>query len=119
MDIHKHVIRSAAEAFDLEREELGRFVGEVAGELEAIGAFWGDDDLGVTFVKGEGGGSGYEAVTGQLMAGADVLVNAHREIAGRLGLMKDNVQVGDWNLVAVILSRLPPADPDRPVWGTR
>lgn len=117
MDIHKHVMRSAAHAFDVERDELGRFVGEAARDLEAIGAFWGDDDLGATFLKGEGGASGYEPVTGQIQEGVANFLNGHGEIARRLRLMRDNVEVGDWNQVALILSKLPPGDPDRPIWG--
>ncbi|MET7337897.1 hypothetical protein [Nonomuraea sp. NPDC005650] len=117
MEIHKDVIRSAADAFDLEGGNLATFIGEAAKDLEAIGNFWGDDRIGTTFYKGEGGGSGYEAVTGQIMEGCDVLVDAHAEIAKRLRFMMGNIQVTDWNMVAVILSKLPPADPDRPIWG--
>jgi hypothetical protein len=119
MEIHKQVMRSAADAFDIEGGELDRFIDAAARDLEAIGTFWGDDKLGVTFAKGEGGGSGYEAVTGQIMEGTEVLVHAHGEIAERLRLMKDNVEVEDWNMVAVILSKLPPAGQDRPIWGAR
>ncbi|MEW9550688.1 hypothetical protein [Nonomuraea sp. NPDC050783] len=117
MEIHKEVFRSAADAFDAEGNDLGRFIGAAARDLEAIGAFWGDDKLGATFAGGEGGGSGYVAVTGQIMEGTDVLVSAHRQIAQRLRLMRDGVQVADWSTIATVLAMLPPADPERPIWG--
>ncbi|MFI7633212.1 hypothetical protein [Nonomuraea sp. NPDC049400] len=117
MDIHEPVFRSAVESFELEKSELGRFIEEAGKELEAIGDFWGGTKEGVAFYKGEGGGSGYEAVTGQVMEGMDVLLYAHEEIARRLRFMKDNVSVTDWVLVSVMLSKLPPPDPDRPIWG--
>lgn len=117
MDIHRAQLRSAANTFDTEKEDLGGFVAEAAEELNAIGAFWGDDGHGARFVKGEGGAGGYEAVTGQLIQGIEVLLGAHDEIAGRLRLMARLVHVADWESVADILARLPPADPDRPVWG--
>ncbi|GAA3116407.1 hypothetical protein [Nonomuraea salmonea] len=118
MEIGKSRIRSAAIAFDVEGTELATFVAAAAEELNAIGDFWGGTAEGVTFFKGQGGGSGYAAVAGQLAAGIGVLMEAHHEIADRLRLMTDNVEVGDWNSVAEILSRLPPPDPDQPIWGT-
>ncbi|MED7925118.1 hypothetical protein SMD20_12770 [Nonomuraea sp. LP-02] len=118
MEIHKKHLRSAADAYDLERESLGEFVRDAAGELNAIGAFWGDDKLGTTFAKGQGGAGGYEAVTGQVMAGVVVWLDAHHEIAERLRLMADVVQVADWATIAQILAELPQADPGRPIWGT-
>ncbi|MEQ4719448.1 hypothetical protein [Nonomuraea sp. B19D2] len=117
MEIHKPVFHSAAESFEIEKSELGRFIEEAGKELEAIGDFWGGTKEGVAFYKGEGGGSGYEAVTGQIMEGMDVLLHAHQVIAIRLLLMEGNVSVTDWNLVSVMLSKLPPPDPDRPIWG--
>ncbi|HEX4815156.1 MAG TPA: hypothetical protein VFV66_20635 [Nonomuraea sp.] len=117
MEFDKAQIRSAAAAFDLERSDLARFVAEAAEDLNAIGDFWGGTTEGVTFVKGQGGASGYEAVAGQSIAGIQVLLDAHHEIAERLRLMTNNVEVADWDSVAAILSRLPPADPDRRIWG--
>lgn len=117
MEIHQPVFDSAARAFDIENDELGRFVAAAASDLEAIGNFWGDGPEGVTFAKGGGGGSGYEAVTGQVMAGVAGLLEAHEKIAGGLRLMAGNVQLTEWALVAAMLSTLPPADPDQPIWG--
>lgn len=117
MEFGKAQIRSAAAAFDLERGDLATFVAEVAEDLNAIGDFWGGTTEGVTFFKGQGGASGYEAVAGQILAGIQVLLDAHREIAERLRLMTNNVEVADWDSVSAILSKLPPADPDRPIWG--
>ncbi|WP_433440778.1 hypothetical protein [Nonomuraea sp. CA-141351] len=117
MEFHREVFRTAADSFDIEKYELDKLVQEASGELEAIGDFWGSSKEGATFYKGEGGGSGYEAVTGQIMEGVDVLLEAHEEIAKRLRIMKDNIEVTDWDLVSVILSKLPSADPDRPIWG--
>ncbi|GAA4973805.1 hypothetical protein HD597_005182 [Nonomuraea thailandensis] len=118
MEIHKKQLRSAATAFETERSDLRRFVAAAADDLNAIGDFWGGTQEGTTFLKGQGGGSGYEAVTGQIIEGVDVLLDAHQEIAGRLRLMADNVQVADWAGLAATLSKLPPADPERPIWGT-
>lgn len=117
MEIGRSRIRAAAGAFDIEGTELATFVAAAAEELNAIGDFWGGTTEGVTFFKGQGGGSGYGAVAGQLAAGIQVLMEAHHEIAERLRLMTDNVEVGEWNSVAEILSELPPPDPDRPIWG--
>ncbi|SDL21337.1 hypothetical protein [Nonomuraea jiangxiensis] len=117
MEFHKAPVRGVAAAFDLEREDLARFVTEAAEDLNAIGDFWGGTTEGATFFKGQGGASGYEAVTGQIIAGIQVLLDAHHEIAERLRLMTNNVEVADWDSVAAILSKLPPADPDRPIWG--
>jgi uncharacterized protein YukE len=119
MDIGKSHIRSAANAFDHEGGELAEFVATAAAELDAIGDFWGGTAEGVMFFKGQGGGTGYEAVAGQLAAGVQTLIDAHHEIAERLRLMVDNVEVADWDNVAAILSSLPPADPDQPIWGER
>ncbi|UBU08388.1 hypothetical protein [Nonomuraea gerenzanensis] len=118
MEIHKRHLRSAATAFETEQSDLRAFVAAAAEDLNAIGDFWGGTQEGVTFMKGQGGGSGYEAVTGQLIEGVEVLLHAHHEIARRLRLMADNVQVADWAGLAAILSELPPADPGRPIWGT-
>ncbi|MEU6721367.1 hypothetical protein ABZ897_58835 [Nonomuraea sp. NPDC046802] len=117
MEIHRTQVRSTATAFDREREELAEVVAAARLDLEAIGGFWGDGKEGVTFFKGEGGARGYEAVTGQIIEGTEAFLNAHHEIARRLRLMTDNVQVTDWENVAAILSALPPADPGRPIWG--
>jgi uncharacterized protein YukE len=118
MEIHNKQLRSAATAFETEQSDLRKFVAAAAEDLNAIGDFWGGTQEGTTFMKGQGGGSGYEAVTGQIIEGIDVLLDAHHEIAQRLRLMADNVQVADWAGLAVILSKLPPADPERPIWGT-
>lgn len=117
MEYHKAQIRSAADAFDLEKRDLAAFVIEAAADLNAIGDFWGGTSEGVTFFKGQGGASGYEAVAGQIIAGIQVLLDAHEEVADRLRLMTGNVEVADWDSVAAILSMLPPADPDQPIWG--
>jgi hypothetical protein len=117
MEIHNQQFHAAANAFDLEKSELARFVAQAGEELNAIGDFWGGTKEGVTFLKGQGGGSGYEAVTGQIIVGVDRLLDAHGEIAARLRLMAGNVQVADWANVAAILDKLPPADPSRPIWG--
>ncbi|SEG92033.1 hypothetical protein SAMN05444920_107431 [Nonomuraea solani] len=118
MEIDKTQIRSAATAFDLERGELGRFIAEAAEDLNAIGDFWGDGKEGTAFFKGQGAAGGYEAVTGQIIEGTEVYLDAHHEIASRLRLMADLVQVADWDSVAAILSKLPPADPGQKIWGT-
>jgi hypothetical protein len=117
VEIHRQQIGSSADAYDIEKGELGKFVHEAAKDLNGIGNFWGDGKEGVTFFKGEGGGAGYEAVTGQVIEGIDRFLDAHSEIAARLRLMADNVLVADWDSVAAILSALPPADPERPIWG--
>ncbi|MFI6507629.1 hypothetical protein ACIBCT_08495 [Streptosporangium sp. NPDC050855] len=117
MEFDKPQIRSAAAAFDVEREDLAAFVARATEDLNVIGDFWGDTAEGVTFFKGQGGAGGYEAVTGQIIAGIKVFLDAHHEIAGRLRLMTDNVEVTDWNTVAAVLSTLPAADPGRPIWG--
>ncbi|MFF3443918.1 hypothetical protein [Streptosporangium sp. NPDC002721] len=118
MEFDKPQIREAAAAFDLERENLAAFVADATEDLNAIGDFWGGTTEGVTFFKGQGGANGYEAVTGQIIAGIKVLLDTHHEIAERLRVMTDNVEVTDWNTVADVLSTLPPADPGRPIWGT-
>ncbi|GAA2214829.1 hypothetical protein GCM10009850_102950 [Nonomuraea monospora] len=118
MEIHQKPFRSAATAFEIEQSDLRGFVAAAAEDLNAIGDFWGGTQEGTTFLKGQGGGSGYEAVTGQIIAAVDVLLDAHLEIAARLRLMAGNVQVADWAGLAAILSKLPPADPERPIWGT-
>ncbi|MGC5015814.1 hypothetical protein ACLQ2R_34060 [Streptosporangium sp. DT93] len=117
MEFDKPQIRSAAGAFTLEGNDLAAFVTEATEELNAIGDFWGGTAEGVTFFKGQGGASGYEAVTGQIISGLTVFLDAHHEIAGRLRLMTGNVEVTDWNTVDDVLSALPPADPGRPIWG--
>ncbi|MEV0592894.1 hypothetical protein [Nonomuraea cavernae] len=117
MENHPSQIRSAAKAFDIEREELGGFVDDVAKELGAIGAFWGQGKEGVTFFKGQGGGTGYEAVTGQITEAIEMILDAHEEIPRRLRLMADNVQVTDWANVALVLSALPRAEPGQRIWG--
>ncbi|MFC4116377.1 hypothetical protein [Nonomuraea zeae] len=118
MEINRTGIRSSANAFDNERHTLGVHAAQARKELEAIGNFWGGSKEGTTFLKGEGGASGYEAVTGQIMEGVDVFREAHHEIAERLRLMADLVRVGDWDSVTDLLSRLPAADPNRKIWGT-
>jgi hypothetical protein len=90
----------------------------VGKELDAIGDFWGDGKEGVTFFKGQGGGMGYEAVTGQVMEGIDVFRSAHHEVAIRLLMTGGSVAVADWESVAAMLETLPPPDPGTPVWGT-
>ncbi|WP_336210961.1 hypothetical protein [Nonomuraea sp. LPB2021202275-12-8] len=117
MEIHRSQIRSAAEAFDEEKENLARFVTGVVQDLNSIGNFWGDGKEGVTFYKGEGAAKGYEAVTGQIIEGVEVLQEAHLEIPKRMRLMADNIRVTDWMTMADLLSKLPPADPDEPIWG--
>lgn len=117
MEIYPSHLRSVAGGFDTEKHDLGEFVNAAAAELNAIGNFWGDDKVGTTFFKGEGGGMGYEAVTGQIIEGIDVLQDAHHEIPERLRLMADRVQVADWESVTTVLSALPAPDPDRRIWG--
>ncbi|TDD15849.1 hypothetical protein [Nonomuraea diastatica] len=117
MEIDRSRIGLSAEGFDLEGDDLAEFVTQARDELDAIGDFWGDGNEGVTFFKGQGGGMGYEAVTGQVKEGIEVFVYAHHEIAARLRLMAGNVAVADWESVAAILATLPPPDPDQPVWG--
>ncbi|MGN9845236.1 hypothetical protein ACTMTI_44665 [Nonomuraea sp. H19] len=117
MKIYWPQIGSSADSFDIERGELGRLVEEAAKDLNGIGDFWGGGTEGVTFFKGGGGGTGYEAVTGQVMEGIDVFLDAHHEIALRLRLMADTTQAVEWDTVAVILSKLPAPDPGRPIWG--
>ncbi|TYB57595.1 hypothetical protein FXF51_39550 [Nonomuraea sp. PA05] len=118
MEVHQKPFRSAATAFETERSDLRGFVAAAAEDLNAIGDFWGGTQEGATFLKGQGGGSGYEAVTGQIIEAIDVLLDAHHEIAARLRLMADNVRVADWAVLAATLSKLPAADPERPIWGT-
>ncbi|HUR08258.1 MAG TPA: LysM peptidoglycan-binding domain-containing protein [Nonomuraea sp.] len=117
MEIYPGHLRSVAGGFDTEKHDLGEFVNAAAAELNAIGNFWGDGKEGTTFFKGEGGGMGYEAVTGQIIEGIDVLQDAHHEIPKRLRLMADRVQVTDWDNVITVLAALPTPDPDRRIWG--
>ncbi|MGP3931718.1 hypothetical protein [Nonomuraea sp. KM88] len=118
MEIDRPGIESSAEAFEIEAGELAAFVTLMGEELDAIGDFWGDGKEGVTFFKGQDGGMGYEAVTGQVMEGIDVFHSAHQEIATRLRAMSGSVAVADWESVLAILETLPPPDPGTPVWGT-
>ncbi|MEU8140989.1 LysM peptidoglycan-binding domain-containing protein [Nonomuraea sp. NPDC048901] len=117
MEIYPGHIRSAAGGFDTEKHDLGEFVNAAAAELNAIGNFWGDDKLGTTFLKGEGGRVGYEAVSGQIIEGIDALQDAHHEIPKRLRLVADRTEVTDWENVTTVLAALPTPDPDRPIWG--
>ncbi|WP_219466376.1 LysM peptidoglycan-binding domain-containing protein [Nonomuraea rhizosphaerae] len=117
MEIYPAHIRAAAGAFDTEKNELGEFVKGAAAELNTIGAFWGTGELGTKFFRGEGGRMGYEAVSGQVIDGVDVLRNAYHEVPARLRSTADRVQVADWDSVLTVMSALPTPDPDEPVWG--
>ncbi|TDE31062.1 hypothetical protein E1295_40415 [Nonomuraea mesophila] len=117
MEYHRSGIGSSAEAFDNEASDLADYVTLAGEELDAIGNFWGEGKEGVTFFKGEGGGTGYEAVTGQVMEGLDVFRTAHNEVATRLRLTADSVTVADWESVLAVLAVLPPPDPGKPIWG--
>jgi hypothetical protein len=107
MEIYPAHLRSVARAFDLERNDLASYVKDAMDELNAIGNFWGGGQPGTTFFKGEGGGTGYEAVTGQIAKGVDANLDGHEEISKRLRLMADRVQVTDWDNVTTILSVRP------------
>ncbi|MER6946700.1 LysM peptidoglycan-binding domain-containing protein [Nonomuraea sp. NPDC000554] len=117
MEIYPDHLRSVAHVFDVERGELAAAVRQAAEELNAIGDFWGGDKLGTDFFKGQGGGTGYEAVSGRVMEGVEALLEAHEDVPARLRLMADRVQVADWDSVAAVLSAIPEPDEDRPVWG--
>ncbi|NBE98291.1 hypothetical protein FE391_41380 [Nonomuraea sp. KC401] len=118
MEIDRPRINLSAEAFEIEAGDLAGYAAMAGDELDAIGNFWGEDKEGVTFFKGQGGGMGYEAVTGQVMKGLGVFHSAHSEVATRLRMMAGNVTVADWESVAAVLVALPPPDPGKPVWGT-
>lgn len=117
MEIYPSHLRSVAGVFEREREELDRFVKEAAADLNAIGNFWGDGEEGTRFFKGEGGGTGYEAVSGQIIEGTEILLDAHSGIPKRLRLMADRVQVADWDSVSAVLAALPAPDDEHPAWG--
>ncbi|MEV2271431.1 LysM peptidoglycan-binding domain-containing protein [Nonomuraea africana] len=107
MEIYPAHVRSVAGAYDLERNDLATFVKDAMDDLNAIGDFWGGGKNGTTFFKGEGGGTGYEAVSGQIAKGVDALLDAHDEISKRLRKMADRVQVTDWDNLIAILSAFP------------
>ncbi|MET8047522.1 MULTISPECIES: WXG100 family type VII secretion target [unclassified Streptosporangium] len=110
-------LRSVANAFDTEKEELADIVRQAAAELNDIGDFWGGGPEGRKFFKGQGGGTGYEAVSSQVMRGTDALLQAHEDIPALIRLMNDTVKTADWAGVTAILSALPAPDVSRPVWG--
>lgn len=110
MEIYPRHLRAVAGVFEDEGIDLADVVRQAGDDLNAIGNFWGQGTLGTTFFKGEGGGTGYEAVSAQSVQGFESLREGHQGIGGRLRLMADRVEVADWESVAAILAALP--DPE-------
>lgn len=117
LEISSADLRAVANSFDTEKEELADIVRQAAAELNDIGDFWGGGTEGRKFFKGEGGGTGYEVVSSQVMRGTDALLKAHEDIPALIRLMNDTVKAADWAGIAAVLSALPAPDVSRPVWG--
>ncbi|MEV0403509.1 hypothetical protein [Actinoallomurus sp. NPDC050550] len=96
LEIRPAYIRSVAKSLDDEGVDILAKLGQARNKLDAIGNFWGGDDLGTKFYKGADGRAGYEASADHALDGVAAFADFYRNVAGRLRDMADRHDQIEW-----------------------
>jgi hypothetical protein len=89
-------VRSVAGALDDEGGDISTKLAEAKRRLDAIGSFWGGDDLGTKFYKGAEGQAGYETGAARALDGVTAFADFHHNVAGGLRDMADRHEGTEW-----------------------
>ncbi|MFB9837744.1 hypothetical protein [Actinoallomurus acaciae] len=95
-EVHPGYIRSVAGALDDEADDIATMLAAARSRLEAIGSFWGGDDLGTKFYKGADGKPGYETGATRAFDGVTAFADFYRNVAGGLRDMADRHDDVEW-----------------------
>ncbi|WP_329261369.1 hypothetical protein OG417_26155 [Actinoallomurus sp. NBC_01490] len=110
-EVHPGYIRSVAGALQDEGGEIGAKLAAARSALDAIGNFWGGDDLGTKFYKGAEGRPGYETSAARALDGVTAFADFYRNVAGGLRDMADRHAGTEWeNTVRVLEAALRAAE---------
>ncbi|MCW2861061.1 MAG: LysM peptidoglycan-binding protein [Actinoallomurus sp.] len=109
MEIHPAYIRSVAAGLDGETAEITARLETAKGRLNAIGNFWGGDQLGTRFYKGADGKPGYEAMSALGLNGAGAFAHFYGIVAKGLRDMANRDDDTEWENNARVLSTFPDA----------
>ncbi|GLY73646.1 LysM peptidoglycan-binding domain-containing protein [Actinoallomurus iriomotensis] len=111
MEFYPGHVRSVAGVLDQEGGAIGTKLADAMRRLDAIGNFWGGDDLGTKFYKGAEGHSGYETGTGRALDGVVAFADFYHNVAGGLRAMADRHDDFEWeNTVRVLETALKAAE---------
>ncbi|MGS2640761.1 hypothetical protein [Streptosporangium sp. LJ11] len=97
-DISPADLKKRKEDFHTESDELGTAFAKAMNDLEALGAFWGNDEVGQKFA-GASGGTGYLAARDEAKSHVEGIRDGYRKIGDNLGLVGDNVTGANWATV--------------------
>jgi hypothetical protein len=96
LEIHPAYVRSVARGLDDESKDMGTRLAAARDRLDAIGNFWGGDDLGTRFAKGAEGKPGYEASAARALDGVGAFADFFHNVAGGLRAMADRHTDTEW-----------------------
>jgi hypothetical protein len=96
LEIRPGYIRSVAGALHDEGGDIDERLAVARSELESIGNFWGDDDLGTKFYRGTEGRTGYETSAAQAFDGVTAFADFYRNVAKGLRDMADRHDDTEW-----------------------
>ncbi|GAA4634461.1 hypothetical protein GCM10023196_076080 [Actinoallomurus vinaceus] len=96
LEIHPAYIRSVAKSLNDEGVDINAKLSEARKQLDAIGNFWGGDDMGTKFYKGADGRPGYETSAARSLDGVAAFADFYRTVAGRLRDMADRHDDVEW-----------------------
>ncbi|MFF3439934.1 hypothetical protein [Streptosporangium sp. NPDC002721] len=97
-DISPADLKKRKENFHAESDELGAAFTKAMADLDALGAFWGNDEVGQKFA-GAAGGTGYLAARDEARSHVGGIRDGYRKIGDNLGLVGDNVTGANWATV--------------------
>ncbi|MER6829517.1 hypothetical protein ABT352_26275 [Streptosporangium sp. NPDC000563] len=97
-DISPADLKRRKEDFHTESDELATAFAKAMADLDALGAFWGDDEVGRKFA-GAAGGTGYLAARDEAKSHVEGIGNGYRKIGDNLGLVGENVTGANWATV--------------------
>ncbi|MEU8384508.1 hypothetical protein [Streptosporangium sp. NPDC048865] len=97
-DISPTDLKKRKEDFHAESDELRTAFAKAMADLDALGAFWGNDEVGQKFAGGAGG-AGYLAARDEARSHVEGIRDGYRKIGDNLGLVGDNVTGANWATV--------------------
>jgi uncharacterized protein YukE len=106
LEIHPGYVRSVAGGLDDEGEDIAATLADARNRLNAIGGFWGGDDLGATFYQGAEGRPGYETSAARALDGVAAFAEFYHKVAGGLRDMADRHENTEWDNTVQVLEAI-------------
>jgi hypothetical protein len=115
LEIYPAYVRSVARSLDDDGKDIAAKLSQARNRLDAIGNFWGGDNLGTRFYKGADGRPGYETSAGRALHGVGAFADFYQNVARGLRHMADRHDATEWeNTIQVLATTLQAAEKSAP-----